>query len=349
MDFLTSNLSIFDCKETSISSKAKPKALTSRTIMEDAHDAVPAESPSQQAAEDLPTCSATTGECRILHWQRSAKTDALQELIVVTASNPKGWTQDSKALDKFTLFPKLTIELRLKIWNEEIPNSRIIEVRWKDEETRFVTYASTPSILHACSESREVAKKRYEMLEVKNNWVYEEYCEEADKYTFRTFIDYSRDMLYLSTCDWTSAKVTTVTTYFLSQLHRATSKVQHFALDGVKHDPRQMSKFIALFPEVKNIYLVFGDPGSDARYSPKSERRALLRKIAGFKYANMEQKTLIRWKDASVFSIAWVKSIGRIVEIWGCYFMAGLRHCNVDAAITDALIFSPIDILREKA
>lgn len=60
--------------------------------------------------------------------------------------------------DTFILFPKLPIELRLKIWDTAMPEARILKVLWS-EDRGFYTDSTAPAVLHVCSESRTVARK----------------------------------------------------------------------------------------------------------------------------------------------------------------------------------------------
>jgi hypothetical protein len=65
--------------------------------------------------------------------------------------------------ETFTLFPKLPIELRLKIWEEALPGPRIIEIHHDDnrlynfegeDEVNRIEVKLPPPILHSvCQES----------------------------------------------------------------------------------------------------------------------------------------------------------------------------------------------------
>jgi 2EXR family len=69
---------------------------------------------------------------------------------------------------EFLLFPKLLIELRLKIWGY-MPDPRIVEVVWEtgesdsegeddnEEHGRYLTRTPTPTLLQICGESRQEA------------------------------------------------------------------------------------------------------------------------------------------------------------------------------------------------
>jgi len=66
----------------------------------------------------------------------------------------------------FTIFPKLPVELRLKIWKFALPGRRIVDIRCDKQSVLFEKYRSStpiPSILHVCSESRTLASKVYEL------------------------------------------------------------------------------------------------------------------------------------------------------------------------------------------
>lgn len=114
--------------------------------------------------------------------------------------------------DTFTLFPKLPAELRLKIWDEAMPEARIIEVLWS-EHRGFYTDANTPAILHVCSESRSRARRVYTAAIVENskkkvNWGpgvawYFPHINVNGPYKkgttpFGAWIDYDHDTLYFS-------------------------------------------------------------------------------------------------------------------------------------------------------
>ncbi|KAE9365987.1 hypothetical protein N431DRAFT_430167 [Stipitochalara longipes BDJ] len=67
----------------------------------------------------------------------------------------------------FHRFPKLPIELRLRIWNLTM-EPRVIKAKWDNEFTArsvcqfyFLTAGPSPKALHACKESREEAKRKY--------------------------------------------------------------------------------------------------------------------------------------------------------------------------------------------
>jgi hypothetical protein len=67
---------------------------------------------------------------------------------------------------EFKLFLTLPAELRLKIWGYSLLGVRVVEVRWNPESHKYYTTVVQPVILHVCHESREVALKEYDLLEL---------------------------------------------------------------------------------------------------------------------------------------------------------------------------------------
>ena len=68
------------------------------------------------------------------------------------------------AIDTETLkgFPKLPIELRIKIWGYTLPDPRIIDANALDDLIR-INYPP-PVALHVCKESRQENLKNYSLL-----------------------------------------------------------------------------------------------------------------------------------------------------------------------------------------
>ncbi|KAE8451999.1 hypothetical protein EG329_002164 [Mollisiaceae sp. DMI_Dod_QoI] len=103
---------------------------------------------------------------------------------------------------KFTLFPQLPPELRLRIWFFALPRQRLVEL--KEDTTqpsyfpiaiseRFIesVYSPTPvpSILHACKESRAEGLRHYK-LTFRNQW--------GPTGTGRIYFDASVDILFMN-------------------------------------------------------------------------------------------------------------------------------------------------------
>lgn len=71
-------------------------------------------------------------------------------------------------------FPKLPTEIRLMIWNLALPGPRVVDIRLRrrheatstgkiPDVSRYVSSLDHPAMLHACSESRFVALRHYEL------------------------------------------------------------------------------------------------------------------------------------------------------------------------------------------
>ena len=103
--------------------------------------------------------------------------------------------------DTFKLFPKLPIELRLKIWKTAAEEPRVVNVElkngheefsdWefgsggsKDDKNHLVCSTFTPALLHTCHESRVEGLKQYDLLGGRN---------ESDD---AIFLNFERDTIY---------------------------------------------------------------------------------------------------------------------------------------------------------
>ena len=128
--------------------------------------------------------------------------------------------KQSNSLKEFTLFKKLPMELRLKIWSFALLGQppRRIRVMQKKVDAKngdlrnaghFYTDTPLPITLHICQESRKEALKVYELLEIKQynpnsralqllRALHNSVRVKAPPMTdFRTYINYSEDYLYL--------------------------------------------------------------------------------------------------------------------------------------------------------
>jgi hypothetical protein len=167
----------------------------------------------------------------------------------------------------FTLFNRLPIELRLKIWEAALPDPRVINIREKrSKKTRLgrdmVAVASdtkAPSVLFACRESYSVASKFYIP-----SFAFADSIPE-------TYFDFQRDTLYLrfdtfallSWDDWFSGTMDELEyLYDSANLKR----VQNVAVlldpnpDQITNiaRPSRLANILFLFGNVKNLTLVLG-------------------------------------------------------------------------------------------
>jgi hypothetical protein len=62
----------------------------------------------------------------------------------------------SQALEQFTLFPNLPVEIRLKIWNLAVSEDRVVEVFLRDcpQDFGYFTDTTTPVTFSVCKESQ---------------------------------------------------------------------------------------------------------------------------------------------------------------------------------------------------
>ncbi|PMD60849.1 uncharacterized protein K444DRAFT_381764 [Hyaloscypha bicolor E] len=89
-----------------------------------------------------------------------------------SSDSPKDKTETTmppanKALTEFTLFPKLPVELQIKIWKYAIPPPRLVRVNVRRRFpfslglVCFSTNTPVPGLLGACKTSRETILKVY--------------------------------------------------------------------------------------------------------------------------------------------------------------------------------------------
>ena len=108
------------------------------------------------------------------------------------------------SLNHFTLFPKLPIELRLKIWREALPGPRIIEAYYDYHESSDGDISDgvirinqpPPVLLSVCFESREETLRQYISICNVENFREVDYCHvllDPDKDTL--FIPYANKNL----------------------------------------------------------------------------------------------------------------------------------------------------------
>jgi hypothetical protein len=93
----------------------------------------------------------------------------------------------------FTLFPKLTPELRCKVWQYAIPAGRVVDIVYdEDQDHYFSFHAKIPAVLHVCFESREIALKIYDL------------CFGTKTHATAIPFDFKRDCFMLD--DWLAAR-----------------------------------------------------------------------------------------------------------------------------------------------
>jgi hypothetical protein len=68
-------------------------------------------------------------------------------------------------LTEFSLFPKLPLELRRKIWQEGMPDARVIEVKFIQDGRSVLAKSGRSAKLPACQEQKRVESPRIRFQE----------------------------------------------------------------------------------------------------------------------------------------------------------------------------------------
>ncbi|KAI5867957.1 hypothetical protein GGS23DRAFT_4210 [Durotheca rogersii] len=146
---------------------------------------------------------------------------AIEEKLVVAGGN----------LGIFHLFPYLPAEIRLEIWNHNLPGPRIVEIKCTRSATIFepqyggkptpiCTSASPiPINLHTCRESRLEGLKRYRLL------------FDIGPQAGRFFFDPLRDTLYFGARDGAEASETQLDTLISLSSPEELALVRHVAIN----------------------------------------------------------------------------------------------------------------------
>jgi hypothetical protein len=96
----------------------------------------------------------------------------------------------SQSVTTFTVFPKLPVELRFKIWKLALPGTRVVAINFDYESETITSSARIPAALHTCRESRLEALKVYKLTFG--------YLMDPGKVYFNPFSDI---LLYTCMCD----------------------------------------------------------------------------------------------------------------------------------------------------
>ncbi|PQE31388.1 hypothetical protein CJF32_00001970 [Rutstroemia sp. NJR-2017a WRK4] len=91
----------------------------------------------------------------------------------------------------FPRFCDLPGEVRTMIWNYALPGSRVVDIIYDKDQDRYLSFNSPPpALLHACSESRQIASGVYNL------------CFATESHAANIYLRYDRDILYF--VDWLS-------------------------------------------------------------------------------------------------------------------------------------------------
>ena len=97
--------------------------------------------------------------------------DSNLTISIIVAANLSQEISPSEPEPTFLLFPKLPIELRLKIIRYSLPRPRLVHLRFKKGDVSYengaispmISEAEFPVMLHVCRESRQEALKSYQL------------------------------------------------------------------------------------------------------------------------------------------------------------------------------------------
>jgi 2EXR family len=152
----------------------------------------------------------------------------------------------------FTLFPKLAVELRLRIWELALPGPRLVEMR-SDACPRDNSHRSTPSILHVCSESRAEALKWYTALPLGL----------ASDPLRAVYVNFEIDTLYFSVDpadDWKNNWLWTE--YGLGLEHSMMNNVRFLAISSKAWETQGAITFIQRFGRLEELDVIVFDVGT---------------------------------------------------------------------------------------
>jgi hypothetical protein len=95
-----------------------------------------------------------------------------------------------QAHKSFVFFPKLPPEIRRMIWTSARPAPRVLKIFEKMEGAEEVVYstAKVPALLHACQDSRRIAKQWYELSFPRTSY---------KPQSSRIYFDFSLDFVYV--------------------------------------------------------------------------------------------------------------------------------------------------------
>jgi hypothetical protein len=178
---------------------------------------------------------------------------------------------------EFMLFPRLPIELRLKIWKYALPGPRVVEIEWNPKTRQwfcpFESQSESSSLSRTYRESREVYHKTYlRLAKVSRVHTQSIVSDATDPFHessqhITSYFDSTIDILYIGTCSSEDLCVT----FESFQVLAASPWVQKVRLLVIEYqqwsESRQSSdtgvkmqhQILSLLPNLTAIILVLGD------------------------------------------------------------------------------------------
>ncbi|KAF8860147.1 hypothetical protein BDZ45DRAFT_741754 [Acephala macrosclerotiorum] len=283
--------------------------------------------------------------------------DATQSSSSASVATQLASTNVPAPLEKFTLFPKLPIELRLKIWDEAMPGPRVIELlvhhgrNGMGDPGIAYTDCKTPSILHASRESRNHVLKKYKTLATMDR----DGCSIATWRLLYTRIDFDQDIVYFSLrtspFDPFSGFCGYQTTVYEILPHLSKSNPQHIALNFEEtkspalwgHDSGRLKKLKTIAIVASDICMPY------ERHVPNEALKDITsRPIIGHKKndpaENIEQSRC--WSGDHVETFDLGTSFDEVFETFSPAFRQAMIQKGADEALVNDLDFIGIDIIR---
>jgi hypothetical protein len=176
--------------------------------------------------------------------------------------------EQSAPITEFTLFSKVPIELKFKIWGMSM-EGRVIEVIYDENLDFYYSLAANPTALRVCKESRQQALLSYKVLRLKDIYG----GPRKNKVHFKTYINLKVDTVYLSQAHsegfmgkrgpddelpYMGANVHSLL-MALSTIPRVASDLRSIAIDAESYEPDLIGMGLTRLKGLKEISIVFGD------------------------------------------------------------------------------------------
>lgn len=239
----------------------------------------------------------------------------------MASSSPKtSKVADGSSSTTFPFFRALPLEIQIKIWEQAIPEPRIIEIheqqyclkkyksrwRWEHAQLTYVTDVFVPAILHANRESRRVGLKYYtlglgnpkDMFHGGEHTIYVDY--ERDTIYFREGQDWSlcrpgktyhTEFIQLRNC---FTRLTHTFNLFMSKLEEPTHrKIRKIAIDLYPKMSHHHLHF-KWFSELRELTFIAneddGNPDVDTKKDTPSVSESDLRYRTALKFVDVEDR-----------------------------------------------------------
>jgi hypothetical protein len=262
--------------------------------------------------------------------------ETLKKKLAVLEGNPIGWSELSPTPQDFKLFSELPAEIKLKIWKEAMPKSRIIEVRWSEKRSCFVTACPVPTLFHVCFDCRKYTLERYNKIEMRSD--HKALDEDDDQFTFRTYVDWSRDIIFPSEFRVDKRWSGTLFRNFIKRLVPSTgdAELQHIALD-IRKSSRKTLAILANFPKLQTITLVSDDSWRHLQYKNEFNDKWDWRHEQPLKFALIQDR--IMTEDQ-------LKLTKKIEKGYNANFRIKLLHQGVRPSIAYGIKIKSVDVER---